>query len=147
MPQCKKLTKARVKGARLIAVCTVVGALAVAGPAGAAVDATAAPHRAKPAAGQEYAAAFYEKYHGHQIMGWGHGASACAYIDGTQLVLSTTRGGWYTSAVVAFQPARGVRAITMASVRALGDLKLTRPKEAVPHCPAFGAPRTGNSLR
>lgn len=78
---------------------------------------------------------FYETYRGHHIMGWGENETACAYIDGVPLVLYPSGGGRYTSNLAGFQPEAGVRAITKASVRTLGELRPARPSDAPAHCP------------
>ena len=81
--------------------------------------------------------AFFERYRGHHIMGWGRGESACAYIDGVQLVLYPVGNDRYLSAVQAFREERGVRGITAASVRVLGEERLAPPEPPVPHCPVL----------
>ncbi|WP_179855066.1 tyrosinase family oxidase copper chaperone [Paractinoplanes atraurantiacus] len=111
-------------------------ALSVAGSVSAA-PAGAPRVPAQPAASPSYGTGFFEVYHGHHIMGWGHDRSACAYIDGMQLVLYAAGAGQYTSALQAFQPERGVRAITRASVRALGKYHMAPPRDVVAHCPRF----------
>ncbi len=85
---------------------------------------------------------FFETYRGHHIMGWGAGESACAYIDGKRLVLYPQEGGKFTSAILGFQPHVGVRNITKASVKALGELKLTDKVEPSTACPEFAPPKT-----
>ena len=82
---------------------------------------------------------FFETYRGHHIMGWGDGEQACAYIDGKRLVVYPAPGGAYTSAVQGFKPEPGLRAITKASVKALGDLGMSAIVEPSPHCPSFAS--------
>ena len=103
---------------------------------------TGSPHDpASPAASPGYGTGFFEVYRGHHIMGWGRDRTACAYIDGMQLVLYPAGAGQYTSALQAFQPERGLRAITKASVRALGEFDMAPSRDVVGHCPrlAIGA--------
>ncbi|MFI5496051.1 tyrosinase family oxidase copper chaperone [Actinoplanes sp. NPDC051859] len=119
------------------AVLVTTGLLAIAGPAAAATD-PAPASRVETATNTEISAgAFSEIYRGRHIMGWGRDDSACAYIDGIQLVLYPVGNDWYVSAVQAYEQAHGVREITKASVRTLGELDLFPPTEAVPHCPRF----------
>ena len=80
---------------------------------------------------------FYETYRGHHIMGWGGGDGACAYIDGKRLVVYPGEGGAYTSAVQGFKPEPSLRAITKASVKALGEMKLAATAEPNPQCPVL----------
>lgn len=126
----------------MIAVVAVaVGALATAGTATAwsatGDEAPGVTPVAAPDADQAHKHGFYEIYRGHQIMGWGSGDTACAYIDGKRLVVYPGDGGQYTSAVQGFKPERSLRAITKASVKALGDQELSADSEAVAHCPQF----------
>jgi hypothetical protein len=119
---------------RMVAVVAVaVGALATAGTA----TAWSATTNEAPAVDQVKKLGFYETYRGHQIMGWGSGNTACAYIDGKRLVVYPGEGGQYTSAVQGFQPERSLRAITRASVKALGEMGLSDEAEPVAHCPQF----------
>jgi hypothetical protein len=115
-------------------VAVVVGALATAGTATAW---SATSDKAAPAVDQGQKTGFYETYRGHQIMGWGSGDTACAYIDGKRLVVYPGDSGQYTSAVQGFQPERSLRAITKASVKALGDNTLSADAEPAAHCPQF----------
>ncbi|MDI6098969.1 tyrosinase family oxidase copper chaperone [Actinoplanes sp. NEAU-A12] len=112
-------------------------------PAAAPTKAAVAP--SKPAADKAKKSGFFETYRGRHIMGWGRDEAACAYIDGMRLVVYPADGGMYTSAVQSFQPQRGLRAITKASVRALGDLGLSATtEEPTSHCPEFKVtPKTG----
>lgn len=80
---------------------------------------------------------FFETYRGHHIMGWGENEKACAYIDGVQLVLYPTGDGKYSSNLQGFQQEASVRAITKASVKTLGKLKMTTPDDGAAHCPTF----------
>jgi hypothetical protein len=119
---------------RTVAVVAVaVGALATAGTA----TAWSATTTEAPAVDQSKKPGFYETYRGHQIMGWGSGDTACAYIDGKRLVVYPGEAGQYTSAVQGFQPERSLRAITRASVKALGEMDLSADAEPVAHCPQF----------
>ena len=124
--------------AGLMAALTTTGCLlAVGGPAGAAPAARPAGPAAVmagPTAGRGF---FFENYRGHHILGWGRDGSACSYIDGVQLVLYPAGNDRYASALQAYQQERGVRAITRASVRVLGDFDMVPPADPVPHCPAF----------
>ncbi|KHD75353.1 hypothetical protein MB27_23215 [Actinoplanes utahensis] len=115
-------------------VVAAVAALAAAGTALAGEPETPgdAGHGKKPG--------FYETYHGHQIMGWGSGDAACAYIDGKRLVVYPAPDGNYTSAVQGFKPERSLKAITKASVKQLGDMKLAATAEPNPKCPEFETP-------
>ncbi|MEU4623513.1 tyrosinase family oxidase copper chaperone [Actinoplanes sp. NPDC023801] len=117
----------------------VASAPAQAAPAQAASAqaAASAPAQAAPAVGKAKKLGFYETYRGHQIMGWGSGDKACAYIDGKRLVVYPADGGQYTSAVQGFKPERGLRSITKASVKALGDMDLAADSEPAAHCPQF----------
>ncbi|MEV4274534.1 hypothetical protein [Actinoplanes xinjiangensis] len=107
---------------------TAVPAGAATHPAARAGVTTAGPHRT---------GAFVTHYRGHHIMGWGRDDRACAYIDGVQLVLYPLGTDRYLSALQAFKEERGVRAITEASVRVLGDFDIVPPADPVPHCPEF----------
>ncbi|GAA0514674.1 hypothetical protein Ade02nite_90370 [Paractinoplanes deccanensis] len=121
---------------RVVAGLAAAAVLSMAGSVSAAP--TGAPRDpAPPAASPAYGTGFFEVYRGHHIMGWGHDRSACAYIDGMQLVLYAAGPGQYTSALQAFQPERGLRAITRASVRALGTFDMAPPRDGVAHCPRF----------
>ncbi|GIE30342.1 hypothetical protein Ait01nite_033870 [Actinoplanes italicus] len=115
-------------------VAVAVGALATAGTATAW---SATGEKAAPAVDQGPKLGFYETYRGHQIMGWGSGDTACAYIDGKRLVVYPGDSGQYTSAVQGFQPERSLRAITRASVKTLGDNALSADAEPAAHCPQF----------
>jgi hypothetical protein len=128
----------QIRGAtrRMVAVVAVaVGALATAGTATAWSATTG--DKAAPAVDQGQKLGFYETYRGHQIMGWGSGDTACAYIDGKRLVVFPGDSGQYTSAVQGFQPERSLRAITKASVKALGENTLSADAEPAAHCPQF----------
>ena len=109
------------------------GLMGTAGPAVAAVH----PAEQGEAALAHRAGAFFEQYRGHHIMGWGRDETACAYIDGVQLVLYPAGNDRYLSALQAYQQERGVRAITKASVRVLSDLRMAPPTDPAPHCPQF----------
>ena len=117
----------------------LVAAAAVLSTAGSVSAAPTASPRdpAPPAAGASYGTGFFEVYRGHHIMGWGHDRSACAYIDGMQLALYPAGAGQYSSALQAFQPERGLRAITRASVRALGKFDMAPARDVAAHCPRF----------
>jgi hypothetical protein len=112
------------------------GLMSTPGVAGATVAAHPVERVDAGTAGPERRA-FFERYRGHHIMGWGRDESACAYIDGVQLVLYPVGDDRYLSAVQAFQEERGVRGITRASVRALGGSQLAPPEPSVAHCPVF----------
>jgi hypothetical protein len=97
--------------------------------ASASGPAVAGPAAAKPG--------FFETYRGHHIMGWGENEKACAYIDGVQLVLYPTGDGKYSSNLQGFQQESSVRAITKASVKTLGKLRMTTPPDGAAHCPTL----------
>ncbi|SFF19004.1 Tyrosinase co-factor MelC1 [Actinoplanes philippinensis] len=90
---------------------------------------------------------FFETYHGHHIMGWGENDTACAYIDGVQLVLYPTGDGGYTSNLQGFQQEPSVRAITKASVKTLGKLRMTTPDDGAAHCPTFAVREPAKSVK
>jgi hypothetical protein len=114
------------------ALVATAGLTALPGAAGAAATGQGAA-----AVADSHNAGFFEQYRGRHIMGWGRDESACAYIDGVQLELLPLGDDRYLSVVQAFQQEHGVRGITTASVRALGDARLTPPDPPVPHCPVF----------
>ncbi|WP_433795685.1 tyrosinase family oxidase copper chaperone [Actinoplanes sp. CA-252034] len=104
------------------------------------VDPVPLPSASAPVRAVEPAVAkpgFFETYRGHHIMGWGENEKACAYIDGVQLVLYPTGDGKYSSNLQGFTQAPSVRAITKASVKTLGKLRMTTPTDGPAHCPAF----------
>jgi hypothetical protein len=102
--------------------------------AGPDVDPVPAPSASAAAPAK---AGFFETYRGHHIMGWGENEKACAYIDGVQLVLYPTGDGMYSSNLQGFQQEPSVRAITKASVKTLGKLRMTTPSDGAAHCPTF----------
>ncbi|GGK06605.1 hypothetical protein GCM10010123_40510 [Pilimelia anulata] len=111
--------------AALTTVLTAAGlAAAAAGPAAAArpVDGAFAAPATDPQPGH-----FREQYRGREITGWGRDEAACAFIDGVRLELYPMGANKYTSAVQAYREEQGVRAITRASVRVLGESDLTPP--------------------
>ncbi|MEU4428948.1 tyrosinase family oxidase copper chaperone [Actinoplanes sp. NPDC024001] len=140
MRQNRQQPKIRGLTGRSIAIAAVsVGVMAIGGSVSAAPTARPAERGdAGAAVAHTHKPGFFETYRGHHIMGWGHDDSACAYIDGRQLVLYPAGGGSYTSALQGYQAERGLRAITKASVRVLGDLDMVAPTEPVAHCPQFG---------
>ena len=124
----------------------VIAALAAALAATAGLSSTAGPasppSTARPVEQTDAAASmpirpgfFFELYRGHSIMGWGRDATACAYIDGVQLDLYPVGNDRYMSVLQAYQQEHGVRNITAASVRALGEFDMAPPADPVPHCP------------
>ena len=141
MQQMKQRAAIRRTTKRAVAVLAVaVSTMAAAG----SVSAAPTPRPVKPSAAAEagadrYKDGFFETYRGHHIMGWGHNELACAYIDGKPLVLYPAGRGMYTSALQAYQPESGLRAITKASVRMLGELDITAATELPAHCPQFQA--------
>ena len=137
-----------VRAVAVLAVAIGAGSTAVAAAASTggqdavvSVAPSAAPSSAAAPAPVKHAKpGFFEKYRGHHIMGWGSGEMACAYIDGVRLVLLPGPDGTYGSAVRAYQAEDSVRAITKASVKALGEQKLATPADPAPHCPTFAVP-------
>jgi hypothetical protein len=106
-------------------------------PSASAAAAVTGPATAKPG--------FFETYRGHHIMGWGENERACAYIDGVQLVLYPTGDGKYSSNLQGFQQESSLRAITKASVKTLGKLRMTTPPDGAAHCPTFTVREPGTS--
>lgn len=147
MQQGKQRAKIRGNAGRAVTVVAVaVGVMATAGSATAAVSAGPADPGVPVVAGDAgKKPGFFETYRGRHIMGWGRDDDACAYIDGMRLVVYPAGGGMYTSAVQGFKPERGLRAITKASVRALGEHGLAATTdEPKTSCPEFEvAPKTG----
>ncbi|MBG0566112.1 tyrosinase family oxidase copper chaperone [Actinoplanes aureus] len=130
--QRQRKQRAKTPGNARRALTTLAVAVGVMATAGSAAAAPAAPP--VPSGNN---VGFFETYRGHHIMGWGHDESACAYIDGKRLVLYPAGKGLYTSSLQGYQQERGLRAITKASVRVLGDLDMVDATEPPGHCPAF----------
>jgi hypothetical protein len=127
---------------RVAAVAVVTAGLMVtAGSASAAPVTPGTPQAAPATPATPAGKGFFEQSRGHHIMGWGEGQTACAYIDGVRLVLFADGGDSYRSALQAYQPESSLRAVTKASVRALGKEKPAASGEVVPGCPEF-APAT-----
>lgn len=143
----------RSRGGVKRAVTVLVAALGVAAAGGTALAATAEPKNTPVTAVQAPAVdqgakkpGFYETYRGRHIMGWGTGDSACAYINGRRLVVYSAPNGQFTSAIQAFAPVTGLRNITKASVKALGENQLSDNAEPSETCPAFAtAPKPAPS--
>ncbi len=137
----------RVTVAVLVAtLAATTGLMTTAGAAGAST--TAAAHQVEQVdlgVAAAHQSGFFERYRGHHIMGWGRNEKACAYIDGVQLVLYPLGRDRYLSALQAYQEERGVRAITKASVRVLGEFEMVPPTDPVPHCPVLVTGRRAGS--
>ncbi|MDI6103654.1 tyrosinase family oxidase copper chaperone [Actinoplanes sp. NEAU-A12] len=135
----------RVIASLAAALAVVAGPIVLAGPAGAASVSRPGGQVDAAAASTQRAGFFAESYRGHWVMGWGRDESACAYIDGVQLVLYPVGGDHYLSALQAYQQERGVRSITRASARVLGEFTMVPPADPVRHCPVFvkGPPAQG----
>jgi Tyrosinase co-factor MelC1 len=136
----KRLSNGRGYAARAVTLLAVaVGLATTAGTvyagAGPDVDPIPAPSASASAIAAE--TGFFETYRGHHIMGWGENERACAYIDGVQLILYPTGDGMYSSNLQGFLQQPSVRAITKASVKTLGKLKMAAPSDGAAHCPTF----------
>jgi hypothetical protein len=133
----------RIINATVVAVlAATAGLIITADTAGATAPAT---RRVTAGAADARQGGFFERYRGHHIMGWGRDESACAYIDGVQLVLYPLGDDRYLSALQAYKEERGVRAITKASVRVLGSARPVPPADPVPHCPELVTDRHAGS--
>ncbi|OJF09896.1 tyrosinase family oxidase copper chaperone [Couchioplanes caeruleus] len=121
------------------ALVVTAGLVGTAGPAGAAAAPEPVAQAVAASAGADRTGFFAQRYGGHHIMGWGRDESACAYIDGIQLVLYPLGNNRYVSALQAYEDERGVRNITKASADVLGDAHLVPPADPVAHCPVFVA--------